>query len=469
MSEALILLTGLAIVLITFAGLSRTRDPLFPLTILAPMLLYVYVYAPLVRVSSGALQPLFPDQEDLTPVHVLNLLAVTAFCVGCIWRCRPPKVNNRFGILLQPVPRGTRRRMQALAIALGLISCGAFAFIIQYSGGWTKVFSHAKPFLRSPTGYVGEMPMLSYPAIFILAFAYQGRRVTIGRWLAMLGVMLPQIIMATLGGRRGPMFLVVCSYLGAWCIIHRRRPRIRSVIGGLTVVGCLMLLLQGNRGNLFRPWKGEIETKYIEQLWSVPDLTYGDEYVVACATVLVSSEYAHHYWGSRYFATFIVRPIPSFLWPSKYKDMGLGWMQTDPGKSGIPTSQWYESVGFEPAGGAAGGFVADLFLEFSWGCIIVCFLLGMIFSTIWKRWVTRGQLWTLLYFEVMILSVYLISQSLGAWLYRLILVGALTLIFWRTSVPKLSPIRAVGRSDIPRRPMNYGHRQLIEAESKGSP
>jgi hypothetical protein len=254
-------------------------------------------------------------------------------------------------------------------------------------------------------------------------------------------VMFPQIVMATLGGRRGPMFLVACSFFASWCIIHQRRPQAKTVLAGLGAVGCLMLLLQGNRGDLFRPWEGEFDSTYISQFWKSPELTYGDEYVVACATIVTSSENMHHYWGARYFATFFVRPIPSFLWSTKYEDIGLGWMRTNPGKSGIPTSEWHDSVGFEPAGGSAGGFVSDLFLEFSWGCIVVCFLLGLVISTAWKRWVTRGELWTLLYFEIMILSVYLIVQSLGAWLYRVVLVVVLTTVFWKWNVGRKRMLR----------------------------
>ncbi|MBX3437493.1 MAG: oligosaccharide repeat unit polymerase [Planctomycetaceae bacterium] len=436
MLETLTLITGVIVVVITAIGLTRTRDPLFPLTILAPMLLYVYVYSPLTRMTSGALTTVFPDTDGLMTVHVLNLLGVLAFCIGCIWHRRPSRVDNRYNVLGRELPAQTRHRMEVLAITLGLISCSVFAFLVHYTGGWFHVFSQPKPYLRAPSGYFGEMPMLSYPAIFMLAFAYQGRRLRARHWVTLSLVMIPQIIMATLGGRRGPMFLVACSYFAAWCIIHQRRPQVRTVVVGLAIVGCLMLLLQGNRGDLFRPWQGDIDTTYIEQLWSPPVVNAGDEYVVACATVVTSSKFMHHYWGLRYFATFFIRPIPRFLWPTKYEDIGLDWMRTDPGKSGIPSSQWLDSVGFVPAGGSSGGFVADLFLEFSWGSIIICFLLGLVFSTAWRRWITRGELWTLLYFEFMILSVYLVVQSLGAWLYRVIMVTVLTTAFWRWNVRK---------------------------------
>jgi oligosaccharide repeat unit polymerase len=401
------------------------------MTILGPMLLYVYVYSPMTRISSGSLLEFFPDAQELVYVQLVQLVSVVAFCLGCTWYRRPPGIDQRFSMLRQQIPLRTRLRMLSLVSILGTVACGSFLYMVSYSGGWIRVFSEAKPFIRAPSGYIGELPMLSYPAIFILSFAFQGRRLTTRRVAAMIIVMFPHIVMATLGGRRGPMFLASCTFFGAWCIINQRRPRVKTVLAGLATVGCLMLLLQGNRANLFRPWEEEIDTSFVEQLWSPPVLNAGDEYVVAAATVLTTSKYGHYYWGARYFATFFVRPIPRFIWPTKYEDMGLGWMETNPGKSGIPTSQWLDCVGFEPAGGSAGGFVADLFLEFSWGCAAICFLLGLLFSSVWRKWTTCGELWTLIYFEFMVLSVYLIAQSLGAWLYRVVFVVTLTWAFWK--------------------------------------
>ncbi|MCA9025594.1 MAG: oligosaccharide repeat unit polymerase [Planctomycetaceae bacterium] len=456
MVESLIILTGIVIAGFSLGGLKRSRDPLFPLVIMGPMLLYVYVYQPLVSVTAPTRVQIFPSLEPLVMVHVVNLLAVSAFCVGCIWHRRPRGVDHRFDVLRQELGPRIRNRIFSLGIILGLLACGSFAFMVQYSGGWTKVFSVAKPFVRGPSGYIGEMPMLSYPAVFLLAISFQGRRLTPVRILTMILVLMPHVIMATIGGRRGPTFLVTCSLVGAWCIIRQRPPKVRSILVGLGAVGCLMLLLQSNRNNLFKFWdRSDLDLTGIEQLWSPPQLTYGDEYVVATATIITSSELAHHYWGVRYFAQFVVRPFPRFLWPSKYEDLGVGWMATDPGKSGISTSEWLDVVGFEPAGGSAGGLVMDLFLEFSWGAIPVCFLLGLMFSSIWKRWVSRGGIWTLIYVEMMILSVYLITQSVGAWLYRTMLLVGMTWIFWRTNMPRQRQVRQMPRARS-MKPPGYG-------------
>ncbi len=152
------------------------------------------------------------------------------------------------------------------------------------------------------------------------------------------------------------------------------------------------------------------------------------------ATILASETLGRHYWGVRYFVTVLIRPIPKQVWPTKYRDFGLEWMDVDPGLAGFSLSDWMSAVGFVPAEGNAGGFIADSFLEFSYGAIAIAFLIGLFYSRMWKRWVSYGGLATILYLELLILSVYLPSQSVGAWAYRCLLLMVPTWVIWRTLV-----------------------------------
>ncbi|MCA9073890.1 MAG: oligosaccharide repeat unit polymerase [Planctomycetaceae bacterium] len=426
MLEGLILLTGVAIITISLVGLKKTRDPLFPLMILGPMLLYLYVYMPLTRVSTGAIDSIFPDRDDLVITHVLNLIGVAVFCVGCIAERRPRGIDRRFELLKTQMARKTQNRMFGLGFGMGSVSNAAFFYMIQYTGGWTRVFSRAKPYLLSPSGYIGELLMLSYPAAFVLAVAFQGKRLNIVRIALLLAVLFPQVVMATLGGRRGPMFLVACTLVGCWCIIRGRLPKVKWVITGLGAIGVLLILLQQHRGDLFKPWAASKDVDVASSFLAPETLTLGDEYICAAATVQACMHHGKHHWGSRYFTIFFVRPIPKQLWPTKYSDLGMGWMDTNPGQAGFTTSEWYDAVGFVPAMGGAPGLIADLFLEFSWGVIPACYLIGRIFSFTWRKWVFEGGIWAILYFEMMILSVFLVTQGVGAWFYRLMIVGFLS-------------------------------------------
>jgi hypothetical protein len=416
-----------------FVGYQRTRDPLSPIVIFAPMLLYVYVYRPWTLIGSGTLELLFPDPDRLTVVHVLNLGAVLAFCVGCTWQRRSWGVPERgFALLEKRVTPRTRHGILQVALVLGAVSCGVFWFLVWYSGGPLHVFSQSKPFLRSPirSGYFSELTILSFPALLLLAAAWQGKRLSLGRILLMLVVGSPQLVMGTLGGRRGPAFLIACTLVACWCIIRSRRPNLRMTLAGLGVIGLLLIMLGGNRGRLFRPWTEDVDLTVVNKKLTGAEADTGDEYVCGSAVVLASLDRQNYYWGRRYLATFVVRAIPRQLWPTKYEDLGVGWMDDRPGSAGFSTSEWLETVGFQAAAGSAGGFISDLFLEFSWGAILGCFLIGRVYSGVWKRWVTRGGFWTLLYLEMVVFSVYLPSQSVGAWLYRLMLIGLPSWFIW---------------------------------------
>ena len=165
-----------------------------------------------------------------------------------------------------------------------------------------------------------------------------------------------------------------------------------------------------------------------------PGASPGDEYIAGSAIVLLARKHERYYWGKRYFATFLVRPIPRQLWPTKYDDVGAAWMDSSPGSAGFTPAEWRHTLGFATTAGSAGGLVADLFLEFSWGAILACFVIGKAYGWVWHRWVTVGGFWTVLYLEMLVLSVYLPSQSVGAWLYRLMLLGGPSWLVWRTVV-----------------------------------
>jgi len=441
MHDVLIISTALTIIFMGWRTLRTTRDPLAPMVVFSPMLLYMFAYYPLTRIHSSGLSLAFPNPGVLDIVFVVFLVGVISFCAGLTHRRVPRGApDRRFQLLPYEVPRSVRRKLLRLSIVLGTISVAAFWFMVYYSGGWGRVFSAAKPFLKTPSGYIGELPMLSYPSVLLLAIAWQGRRMTLPRVMTFLLIASPHLIMATFGGRRGPMFLSVCVLGACWCIVNSRRPKLQTIILGGGALGLVLLLLGANRGDLFRPWENEVDfTVVTDRLGTSEQLTTGDEFVAGSAMIIASNELPRHYWGSRFLVMFLVRPIPSAIWPSKYHDTGFGWMRDMPGSSGIMDSEWLDLLGFIPASGNAGGFIPDMFLEFSWGMALACYLIGRVYNACWYRWRTRGGLWILLYFEMLILAVYLPSQSVGAWLYRWMLMAVPTLLVWKHVIARSRP------------------------------
>ncbi len=438
MNEFYLMLTGGVILGSLLWSYRRTRDPMSPLITFAPMLFYVYVYHPFVIMGSEGLNRFFPDPEDIEYALLVNLVSITAFCGGASYQRAKSGDIRRFQILEQDVSPRVRQRFFNLSVILGTMSFVSFWWLVFQSGGPMLMLKHPKPFFASASGYIGEMPMLTFPAIMLLAAAWQGRRLSLGRFLFALYIASPQISWAILGKRRGTIFLIAAALAAFWYLVRNKRPNWKVILGGVGILGLLLLFVTVNRrhGNSMN-FGGNSQSRLSDAL-SGNTLKEGDEFVSATGMVLTSAYFNHHYWGKRFFAIFFIRPIPSFLWESKWKDFGLIGLQTAPGLGGMSIIQWRQVVGFEPTSGNAGGFVADAYLEWSWGGALACYALGFGFSWLWKRWVTRGGVWTVLYVEAMILTVFLPSQSLGAWGYRFALLAVPTALVFRYLLPKKS-------------------------------
>src|SRR5262249_13641595 len=90
-----------------------------------------------------------------------------------------------------------------------------------------------------------------------------------------------------------------------------------------------------------------------------------------------------------------------------------------------------ESVGWIPVRGAAAGMVADLYLEFWWLGIFGCWALGWVYSWLWRGVIVHRGILAILYLNVSVLSSYVATQKgPDAWVYRMILFSAPTMILW---------------------------------------
>ena len=199
----------------------------------------------------------------------------------------------------------------------------------------------------------------------------------------------------------------------------------------MVILGGLMLFLVSNRRNIYLGSDLDFDRQAFVDRLVVRDGSSGQEFIYSSGLILTAERLDRFYWGRRYFGILFVRPIPRQVWPTKYEDLGLGWMVNQPGTGGFSDWEWLGAVGFRPLRGSAGGFVADMFLEFWWFGVIVCYLIGRLYGYCWTRSVRSGQFWTLVYVELLALSVYLPAQSVQAWLYRALLLTVPTGILWK--------------------------------------
>jgi len=135
-------------------------------------------------------------------------------------------------------------------------------------------------------------------------------------------------------------------------------------------------------------------------------------------------------WGRRSLANYIVRPIPRIILPDK--DSIYEWSMV----GGPDLSDWRVVLGWKPQAGFATGFVADLFSEYSWWGVIAAFFYGALPGLVWRRAQTEGGIWFVQLGLVLILAIYVPSQSVSAFLQRFLFMSILTWLAWRMFLGK---------------------------------
>lgn len=425
MSSILLLLTAAVIVLSSMYAWRQSRDPLHPLPLIGSMFIYMYVLRPFLLLRSDTLPDILTS-DQVNFGLLINFLNVSGFCIGCTIGCR--RLDRRqISLTMDP---GSRDRVHSLGVLLGIIgTCGYVAGLIA-SGGLANVYSRAKGHIVTSTGYLGELPLLCFPAIMLVMLARRGRVIRGMDWFLALTFAAPQLIHGILGARRGPTFLVLATLFLSWFVASGRRPRLIPLVISLTIAAGLIFFVISHRSQIYLGSELEVDTSRIFEtafpLVARPD----DDVVFAWGQTNIARMTDRHYWGTRLMAVLFVRPIPRQMWPTKYEDTGFGWMVSAGNLNGYWYHEWIQHLGWRPAGGSSGGFSADLFVEFSWGCAIAALVMGGAFAYLWRRASIRSGIWTILFLEAMILSVYIPTQTVSALLYRFMFMSVLTLVLW---------------------------------------
>lgn len=412
----------------------KTRDALHPAIFLAPLFIYFYGVWPLLLNVDGGLQSLF-DDTDLDYVATLFLLAIVCLYAGLLTIPRrfhrlSLQQTNVFGLPLIPI---VRQRVYYLSIFLGLLAVSAYVYSIYNVGGFVDAYSVAKGGGRAESGYIGEAVLLSYPAVILLAIAHQGlKKIRPVDILLALLMIAPNLLQGTFGGRRGPLFLSLSVLLLSWYIARGKRPSLKTILLGVCSISIVVVLVASQRKYVYLGSEQEFDfsrtVNFLQPEIINPYGEVGNEYAMATATVLAVDYYQDYFWGYRYFVTFFIRPIPKQIWPTKYQDMDL---DVSAYRSEELQERFYRVVGFLPLAGSSTGSIADLYVEFSWGALLAFYLLGRTFALVWKKHRLVGGIWTVLFAEMLALSIYLPTQSFSAWLHRLLFMGIITALLWK--------------------------------------
>jgi hypothetical protein len=415
---------GLGIVFLAIAYFAY-KDVFHPLIFFVPMSLLLYFYMPYKLAESGDLYT-FVSEQQLEFVHPIVLATLAALYLGCVFGSRKPaSVAPAPGWIAVPV-------LQRGAFIVGGIGLTCWLYIVQSSGGIASVFGQSYGAAWSDIGYIRDAVYLLIVAILLLMTPESFRHLGWKGKAAIVIFATPWVMQGLLGARRGPTFVITLAMAMSWYLARKRRPNLLLLGIGGVLLGGLMLFLVTNRGKIYL---GSEELSEVST--DLSEVSAGanahNEYIFGSGCIVAAHQTDRFFWGKRYAAQFIVRPIPRQIWPNKYEDFGVPELLQNAGVAG----NGLEAVmGWGEIPGAAAGFVADLWVEFSWLAIPFAAFLGWLYGLFWRKATTEGGYWNIQFLIFMLLSVYLITQSMEAVIFRLVLLSVPAWLVWRQAAKK---------------------------------
>jgi hypothetical protein len=430
--EILLLSTLLVLLIGVLAAYDGSRDVFHPLVFIGPIMVFIYVWMPFKLLRSGALFTFF-DRQQLVEVQWINLLGVSAFVVACLCagvrrpKHHPTPVTN---------PLRTAKRLVIGGSIAGGVGLVAWLTLIIESGGMEQAFGTAYSGGWDDSGYIrdGSILLLAGVLLILAAIGMDRMRTWYAAMLACFT--LPWLTQAILTSRRGPTF-ALCIVLGmGWFLSRGKRPPvIATCVAGFTL-GWFVLFLVANRSSIYLG----SDKSFTTDVSAVTDTAdTGNEYIYGSGSLLAAQRAEKYFWGKRYAAQLLVRPIPSTLWPTKYEDFGVPELLVNAGTGeGIA-----ETMGWAGAPGSAPGIVADLWTECAWVAIPVLALFGWCYGRCWRNALAKGRQWIAQYAVLSALSIYLVMQTMEAVIFRLVLLSIPIWLVWKWALYRREKRRAV--------------------------
>ncbi len=469
MFEAMLWLAAAICAVGVLAAFDGSRDVFHPLMFLGPMLGFLYSWMPSKLLAADGLARFF-DTDQLLFVQRLNVIGVLVFVGACLaagvrlgrpvtapdWAPGRDRegASAHFG-RARLSPEACRRLLIG-GIVAGTIGMTCWLITIHNVGGFMNAFSTSYSGGWDDNGYVRDGSLLLLVGVMLsITSMAKGGPVW---WCVGTATVFaaPWTAQAVLMARRGPTFAIVVVVLMSWYLNRRQRPPVLLVGVVGVALGWLVLFLVTNRGSIYLGSSFDVTTD-VSDIVEKPDT--GNEYIYGTGSVLAAERRDHYFWMRRYLAQVLVRPIPSAVWPTKYEDFGVPELLENAGTG----EGFADALGWVGANGSAPGMIADLWVEVSWGCLLLLALIGWMYGRVWRRAVTEGGPWTSQYVVLSALSIYLVMQTMEAVIFRSLLLSIPCWLSWRWAYrapvrrrqalrPPVVPTRpAVSFEGVPRR------------------
>lgn len=415
-ATAILFVCGIVIAYVKF------RDVFHPLLYILPMSAFIYVYMPLKLIGSGDIFG-FVSEEQLEFVQFLIIVVYTALIMGCIAGSSHTAPSERGKTMIVY----DRSKLHSIAYTLTVVGFAGWLYTIIEVGGFSQAFGRAYGGGWSSFAYIRESVYLLIAAVLLL-MSREGFDIKSLSWRWAIALCsIPWLMKGFLGARRGPTFVIFVAIAVSWYFAKRKRPSLIVLTLCGMLLGSLLLFLVSNRGRMHLGSSWNLTEFEYDVSASVTKAGAANEYIFSAGCITAARHTGMYFWGKRILAQFVVRPIPRQLWPTKYEDFGISEILQNAGVSGIGLQ---EVMGWSEVPGAAGAFVADLWVEFSWLAVPAAWGIGWGYGYVWKRAITDGVHWVTQYMILTSVSVFLITQGLEAVLFRFIILSVPTAWVW---------------------------------------
>lgn len=422
-----LVVTGLFTARVCWMAWERYHDPFHPVFLLAAPCFAMYFLQPayLLWTDPNSMLRLL-SVEQMLFIVMINGVGIAALLGAAVMRPKLPALSARAKAIAGKLDV---KKLQRAAVILGSLGLGAFCLGVWTVGGLSEAYGRSYGGGYSRIGYLRDAYWLCLPAIAILFLIGKSKRSA----YALIGLFsLPLLIHGILGARRGPTASLFICVVVAYGLSNIWRPRLWKFVGFMAALGALLLAIVANRGNLHL---GMEEINLDRGLESYATKAGNStEFVYGGATIISARESGSYFWGRRYATVIFVRPIPRFLWPSKYeftaKFLGMRALDEAGANFGTAGALFYQHLGWKPPVGAAPGLIADLWIEFSYGTFLVLYAIGAAYRTAWRNAVSGNPFWMVGYSMMAAFSIYLIAQTLEAMLFRFLLTAGFTVFAW---------------------------------------
>src|ERR1700730_3441444 len=327
----------------------RFRDVFHPLVLILPMCAFMYVYMPFKLAQGGELWT-FVTQDQAIFAQFLIVLTLGALAAGGLTGSSEGTVAAKVSAF-----RADRRTLHMGAYIVGGIGFLAWMYTLREVGGISGAFGGAYGGTWSDYGYIRDASYLVIVGVLLL-ISPEGLDIRNKLWwIAVALFSFPWGIQALLGARRGPTFMMTICIGMSWFLARGKRPSIISMVMGGVGLGFFMLFLVTNRDSICL--NCDLTNLKTDVSEVVMDANETNEYIFGTGCIAATRVTGKCFWGKRYAAQILVRPVPRQIWPNKYADTGLSELEQNAGVAG----EGLQSVmGWTEVKGAAAGMVADL-------------------------------------------------------------------------------------------------------------